>query len=373
MTLQSTLPNGVPAPQSIGRRPLDLGATVTPLAYITLQSPVDVLFNATPTATFTFPSGTLSGNVYLAFYNPDAPAAGWYALAGPAAGSGTTVTLNSQQLQQAFYSSSTYVYAIVETNATLSAQTIPMGIDYGLRHQCVRTTTPGQPNFFFDNVDCPGGPYPTVRFWNTYVEIDTQFQKPCVGPSGQSWPINGADGLVGQTWHGSPSSGYSWELKVDYTNIANPCPPPTVSGFGLNDNQGLSNGIGPPAFPRPDQAMLQLDATYNRTVGTIPGGSHVSVETSATWSAAGFSQPVFVSVQVDVQDDPEIIESYGSHVNPPGTPPDVLGYFPFVGQNNQQDYYIVYDGSQLSPAITLPVGVPAHIAVNWGNVFAHAI
>ena len=313
----------------------------------------------------------LAGDVYLAMYNPDAPAAGWYAIAGPVGGAGTTVTLSARQLQQAFYSGSTYVFAIVETNIALPPQTAPMGLDYGLRRQCVRTTSPGQANFFLDDVDCPGAGYPTTRFWATYVEIDTQFQKPCIGPSGQSWPINAPDGLVGENWHGNPNSGYSWELKVDFRSVANPCPPRTVSAFGLVDNIGLS---GAP-FPRPDQEMLQLDATYTRTLGTVDnGGAHVSVETSANWKAAGFNQPIYVSIQVDVQDDPIVIASYGTHINPPGTPPDVLFYGTWIDPASQTtNYFVLYDGSKLSPSIILPLGIPTQIAVNWGNVYAHAI
>jgi len=373
MILQSALPTGIIAPQSVSRHPLSLGGAVTALAYMTFSPSANLLFTATPTFTLTAPTGTLSGNVYLALYNPDAPAAGWYAIAGPVAGAGASVTLSAQQLQQAFYAGSTYVFAIVESSAVLPPQTVPMGTDYGLRRQCIRTPSPGQANFYFDNVDCPGGSYPTARLWNTYVEIDTQFQKPCIGPSGQSWPINSADGLVSESWHGSQNTGYSWEIKVDFTNVANPCPPPTISAFGLVDNNGLSNGLAPPPFPRPDQARLQFDATYNRTVGTIPGGSHVSVETDSVWTAAGFTQPVHVEVQVDIQDDPEIIESYGTHVNPPGTPPDVLFYYPYIDQGGANHYFMVFDGSKLAPAITLPVGVPTHMNINYGTVIAHVL
>gem|GEM_PF-2926668 len=341
------------------------------MAYVTLTSSANVMFDATPSFAFTFPTKALSGNLYSAEYNSDAPTAGWYAVAGSSSNVGTTVTLSSQPLQQAFYVGSTYVFAIVESSVALPPQTVPMGLDYGLRRQCIRTTSPGQANFYLDNTDCPGGAYPITRFWATYVEIDTQFQKPCIGPSGQSWPINGYDGLIGESWRGSKNKGYSWELKVDFRNVSNPCPPRTVSALGLVDNIGLSNA----PFPRPDQEMLQLDATYNRTLGTVDdGGAHVSVETSANWAAAGFDQPIYVSIQVDVQDDPIVIASYATHINPPGTPPDVLFYGTWVDPSSHRNsYFVLYDGSKLNPTITLPLGAATHIAVNWGNVYAHAI
>ncbi|MHB8147504.1 MAG: hypothetical protein ACYDGM_09650, partial [Vulcanimicrobiaceae bacterium] len=66
ITLQSTLPTGAPVPQSANvRRPQNLGATVTPLAYIVVDPSSAVTFSATPGFTFSFPAGTLSGLAYV--------------------------------------------------------------------------------------------------------------------------------------------------------------------------------------------------------------------------------------------------------------------------------------------------------------------
>ena len=53
---------------------------------------------------------------------------------------------------------------------------VPMGLDYGLKRQCIRTPYPDESNFYVDNVDCPGGAYPTSHYWNTVAEIEIRKQ-----------------------------------------------------------------------------------------------------------------------------------------------------------------------------------------------------
>ncbi|MHB8240249.1 MAG: Vgb family protein, partial [Vulcanimicrobiaceae bacterium] len=126
VTLQSTLPTGVPVPQSVnlqsaGRQPESLGASVTPLAYIVVTPSSALTFRATPGLTFTFPTGALQGYAYVAFFDPTNPQLGWNALAGPVSASGTSVTLPSQldaSPPLALSANSAYIFAIVE-NATV--------------------------------------------------------------------------------------------------------------------------------------------------------------------------------------------------------------------------------------------------------------
>ncbi len=126
VTLQSTLPSGVPKPQFItasrGRRAQNLGANVTVLTYITVDPTGNVSFNASPGFAFAFPPGTLAGSVYLAFYDPNNPTAGWNVVSGPLAGNGTTVDFVQTQLQTtlALPGGMTYVYAIVQNATPLS-------------------------------------------------------------------------------------------------------------------------------------------------------------------------------------------------------------------------------------------------------------
>ena len=362
-TLQSASSTGLPVPQSRSRFPQSLGRAVTPLAFVTMAVSSNVLFNSTPQFTFTFPTGTLSGNVYLAMYDSSSPSAGWYAIAGPAAGTSKTVTLNAQPLQQAFFANATYTFAIVETTNVLPAQTIPMGADYGLTHQCIRTPFPSEANFYVDNVDCPGGLYPTAREWITVAEIEnpSTFGGPCYGANDQSVLINSPGSVVTNVWHGSAASGYSVEFKVDYTNTPNSCSPPTYTATGLIDNDGFSKA----AFPRPDQAELDYDVTFNRTIPNGVGLTHNSVESGFLyWSTNNVH--INYSVQVDTWADP-------GFWSPVGLPADVFSYSQSTDTSGNPFYSLIFDGSKLNPPLVTPPGTPTHIHVNWGALLEHAI
>jgi hypothetical protein len=245
-----------------------------------------------------------------------------------------------------------------------------MGVDYGLKKQCVRTPYPGKSNFWVDNVDCPGSAYPTSHNWITVAEIENAIiggGTPCVGvANGQSVLINGPGSVVTQTWRGNSTMGYAVEFKVDYTNTANLCTPPTWSATGLIDNKSFTGAT----YPRPDQAVLQFDATYNRTLGSSAGATHVSAEMASDWRAAGYILPIHVEMQVELWHDPGVY----CCIVPPGMPPDVLFYTKYTSAQNGITYYgILLDGSQLAPAIVTPLGSSLHITINWGSVIAHAI
>ena len=132
ITVQSTLPAGAPTPQSANvRRPKSLGATVTPLLYAVVTPSAAVSFGSTPAFTFSFPTGTLQGDVYVAFFDPSNPAAGWNAVAGPITASGNSITLPSQPISPPITLSAnvSYVFAIVQSAAPLPVPTAsgPLG------------------------------------------------------------------------------------------------------------------------------------------------------------------------------------------------------------------------------------------------------
>jgi len=245
---------------------------------------------------------------------------------------------------------------------------VPMGLDYGLKRQCIRTPFPSEPNFFVDNIDCPGGAYPTARYWVTVAEIENAVVSggPCVGvANGQAVLINGPGSPVTQTWRGNPSSGYSVELKTDYTSIANPCAPSTFTATGLIENVGLGGG----PFPRPDQAVLQFDATFSTTLHGA-GATHASAEAGSLWSVAGSSYPIHVSLEIELWDNPNAL-GCGA---PPGFPPDVICWNEYTAPDNHITYYgIALDGSKLNPPIQTPPGLPTHVVIKWGDVIAHAL
>ena len=122
ITVESSLPTGAPVPQSTNlRRPETLGATVTPLLYAVVTPSSAVTFGSTPAFTFTFPTGTLQGDIYVAFFDPTNAAAGWNAVAGPIAATGNTVSLTSQPIVPpiALNANVSYIFAIVENGTPL--------------------------------------------------------------------------------------------------------------------------------------------------------------------------------------------------------------------------------------------------------------
>jgi len=126
ITLQSSLPNGAPVPQSKNvRRPESLGATVTPLVYIVVTPTSALTFGANPGFTFTFPVGTLQGYAYVAFYDPTHASLGWNTIAGPIQTSGTSVTFPSEALTPplTLAAANASIFAIVENGTPLPTPT----------------------------------------------------------------------------------------------------------------------------------------------------------------------------------------------------------------------------------------------------------
>jgi hypothetical protein len=363
-TLQSTEPSGPPTLRS-GRGTPNLGAPVTAIAYVTATVASWVAFTSTPTITLNAPVGRLTGNVYLAMYDSSSPSAGWFALAGPATAGRTSVTLHSQPLEQTLFSNATYTYAIVQTLHVLPTQTTPMGADYGLIHQCIRSPFPSEGNFFVDRVDCPStsGAYPDFREWLAIAEIENPYVSgPCVGFNAQSVLINAPGSMITQAWSVNTTAGYSVDFKVDYSKTPNPCQPPTWSFTGIVDNDGFSYA----AFPRPDQGTLEYDATYNRAIPYGAGLTHTGAESGFTWYAANRVHVAY-SLAIDTWADP-------GFWNPSGLPTDVFAYNHYYNPSNGFTYYaIVYDGSKLKPALVTQPGIPVHIDIEWGKLLDHAI
>jgi len=119
ISLQSTLPNGIPVPQLFD-------VAVTPLAYVVVDLSSAVTFRATPGLTFTFPAGALAGYAYFAFFDPANPQLGWTTLAGPVPAGGTSVTVDSQldaSPPLALSPNLGYIFALVENAAVIPTPT----------------------------------------------------------------------------------------------------------------------------------------------------------------------------------------------------------------------------------------------------------
>jgi len=241
----------------------------------------------------------------------------------------------------------------------------PMGVDYGLRKQCIRTVSPNQANFFSDETDCPGSPFPTNDYWTTAVE--TENFNPgavCVGAPDQSLLINGNNSPVTERWTGSPASGYSVELLTDFTTIANPCAPNSFTWVPLMDNW-----VGGGPFPPPDHLVTHFDVTFNRSLPAGSGATRAFAQVGAQWNVAlAGGSPTLATFQVEINffiDEPE----WGRKAN---LPPDVIDF-----QSNTNTappfYFAALDGSQLFGPITAPLSSPTQITVNWAAVLQHVI
>jgi hypothetical protein len=251
---------------------------------------------------------------------------------------------------------------------TTTTLIVPMGVDYGLKRQCIRSPFPAEPNFYVDNADCPGGSYPSTAYWLNVVEIENNVVgggTPCIGGSSQSVLFNVPGGLAHEAWQGNSSTGYTLEFNADYSAIANLCTPPTWSFAGIVDNDTFSNA----PFPRPDQAMLQFDATFNET-NRGAGAVHAGVEMATSWLAAGLGPAIQVSTDVELWDNPNGL-GCGA---PPNSPPDILCSASSTDPTNGITYYsTAFDGSKLNPPIQTVPGMPTHVVINWGAIIAHAI
>lgn len=235
----------------------------------------------------------------------------------------------------------------------------PMGVDYGLKKQCIRTPWPNQPNFYYDDVDCAGSSYPTSSYWTTAV--DTENPPSCNGTVNQFFQINGTASPVTEAWTGNSSSGYSVELKTDYTSIANPCSPNTWTWVPLMDNW---DGGGP--LPPPNQLIVQFRATYNRGLPPNSGATRAFAGVGAQWDIAGSNgQSTLATFSIEVNfyvDEPQ----WGTQ---PNLPPDVIA----VINGGAFNYYVALDGSKLFAPISAPLGTSSQITVNWAAVLQHVI
>jgi hypothetical protein len=247
----------------------------------------------------------------------------------------------------------------------IPASWTPTGVDYGLRKQCIRTISPGQTNFYFDDVDCPGPSYPATAYWTAAVE--TENFNPgtvCVGVPDQSLLINGTNSGVSELWTGNASSGYSVELLTDFTNIANPCSPNSFTWVPLMDNW-----VGGGPFPPPDHLVTQFNVTFNRTLPSGSGATRAFAQVGAQWKVAGTGgNSILTNFQVEINfyiDEPQ----WGRK---PSLPPDVIDFKAFTNSSPPL-YFVALDGTQLFSPVSAQLSNPTQITVNWAAVLQHVI
>jgi virginiamycin B lyase len=128
VVLQSTLPANAPAVQSSARRPEAIGGTLTTLAVITMLPVVTFTLPTTPAFTITFPPGlnlTAGTNLYVGFYDPADPSAGWQTFAGPGTVTGSTTVFRATPGSRTFMAGTTYVFVLFSTTQSLAPTASP--------------------------------------------------------------------------------------------------------------------------------------------------------------------------------------------------------------------------------------------------------
>jgi hypothetical protein len=249
-------------------------------------------------------------------------------------------------------------------NMPIPATWTATGVDYGLKKQCIRTVSPGQANFFVDNTDCPGAAYPSSGYWTTAVETENTPGSPCIGVVDQSFLINGTGSPVSEAWSGSSATGYSVELKTDFTNVANPCAPNTFTWVPLMDNF-----VGGGPLPPLNQLVQQFTATFNRTLAANNGATRAMAGVGAQWNISGpngASVPANFTLEVNFYiDEPQ----WGVQAN---LPADVITV-QANPNSSPPSYYVALDGTKLFAPISAPLGTQTTLVVNWAALVQHVI
>ena len=97
-TFTTQQPNGTPTVQSVHRRAQNIGVSgIDPLVYLAFTPSTTLSFTASPAFSLTIPASVAQSEpyLYIAFYDPTTPSAGWNTILGPGTLSGTTVSFAS--------------------------------------------------------------------------------------------------------------------------------------------------------------------------------------------------------------------------------------------------------------------------------------
>lgn len=125
LTLQSSLPNGDPAPaaRAFKGRAIIGGTNLTPLAYVTLALSNTSTISSTPAFSFTLP-GTVTGNAYIGIYDGSGT---WSVLLGPGTIDGDTVTFAAESLAPPYTltAGTTYTFALVTSGTLITPSPSP--------------------------------------------------------------------------------------------------------------------------------------------------------------------------------------------------------------------------------------------------------
>jgi hypothetical protein len=231
---------------------------------------------------------------------------------------------------------------------------VPTGVDYGLHRECIRTPYPNDANFYYDSKNCSSrNGFPTSQYWTTAAVT-------CYGD--QSWPINGRNSPVSETWTGNRQSGYTVELRTDYATIGNQCTAPTWTWVPLMDNW-----VGGGPLPRTDRLLLQFTSTFSRRALNSNGATRAFAGLQAEWTIATNHGPRLESFQVELNyyiDEP----AWGKE---PHTAPDVIVYR--TPKSRFHEYWCALWGARMKPPITVGLSTPTQLNIKWRTILERLI
>jgi len=124
VSISTLLPAGVVAPSSTHRAPETIGATLTPLVYVTVRPSATVTFSSTPAFSFTLPRGTAlitGSSAFVAFYDPAQSATGWVTILGPGSVSGQTISFPATTGTLKLAGGALYTFVLFTTSQALTS------------------------------------------------------------------------------------------------------------------------------------------------------------------------------------------------------------------------------------------------------------
>lgn len=150
--------------------------------------------------------------------------------------------------------------------STSSKAVSQSGWDYNLTKKCVKTTLPGQQNYYEETTQCGAD----LKHWTIAVQSEQTLGASCPGPVNQSFLINGLGSPVSLGWlqHTDEFGRNNWtvNMKTDFGSITHPCGANYFTWFMFMDH--VTHDGGP--LPRPDKTTFSTTLNFN---DFVPNGA----------------------------------------------------------------------------------------------------
>lgn len=140
----------------------------------------------------------------------------------------------------------------------------PSGWNYNLTKRCIKTTRPGEANYYEDLQQCDPPPILGIpsKHWTLAIQSEHVLSVACPGPENQCFPIN-TGGPITLDWlqHADEFGNPNWSvgMKTDLYNYTHPCGENCFNWYMFMDH--ISEEGGP--LPVPDKAQFRAIVNYN--------------------------------------------------------------------------------------------------------------